>query len=41
MPEYPETRTSSGMPVATTRWNELRRAATSCERPYSFSGIIS
>ena len=37
MPEYPETRTSSGVPVATTRWNELRRVATSRVRPYSFS----
>ena len=41
MPEYPETSTSSGVPVATTRWKELRRVSTSRVRPYSFSGISS
>ena len=40
-PEYPETRTNSGAPLATTRSKAASKASTSRSRPYSFSGIIS
>src|ERR1700757_813865 len=38
-PEYPETSTNSGLPLATTRLNEVSKVSISRSRPYNFSGI--
>ena len=41
MPEYPETSTNSGLPLATTRSKEASNVSISRARPYNFSGINS
>src|ERR1700722_9753957 len=41
IPEYPETSTSSGLPLATTRSQEASKVSISPTSPYNFSGIKS
>src|ERR1700676_616957 len=41
IPEYPETSTNSGTPLATTRSKEASKVSISRLLPYSFSGINS
>src|SRR5215468_5965781 len=41
IPEYPETSTNSGLPLATTRSKQVSRVSISHARPYNFSGISS